>query len=113
MNEEGKSWPSELKFLSSCRFVIIRGWTSFCTENSLGVGDSCTFRLLRDKGKLVFRLCSSTKAKKIQTAEENIAEESRENRFVKLTPTLNSLELGKQAHKRARGKNWNQKTTTE
>ncbi|VVB10779.1 unnamed protein product [Arabis nemorensis] len=91
MNEEGKSWESELKSIVSNRVYIGRGWTSFCSANRLEAGDSCTFKLLRNTEKPVFRLCSRTKAernKNIRSPEEN--------RFVKLTPTPNSLELGKQ-----------------
>lgn len=91
MNEEGKSWESELKSMVSYRVYIVRGWTSFCTANQLEVGDSCMFKLLRNTEKPVFRLCSRTKAerkKKIQSGEEN--------RSVKLTLTPNSLDLGKQ-----------------
>lgn len=91
MNEEGKSWESELKSIVSNRVYIVRGWTSFCTANRLEVGDSCTFKLFRNTEKPVFRLCSRTIAernKNIQSPEEN--------RFVKLTPTPNSLDLGKQ-----------------
>ncbi|KAL0726552.1 hypothetical protein Bca4012_022645 [Brassica carinata] len=99
MNEEGRSWPSELKKLVSGPIVIVRGWTSFCIANRLRVGDSCTFKLLRNAETPAFQLCSRTKAERKKVSlykEDNIAERTDANRFVKLTPTLNSLERGKQ-----------------
>lgn len=87
MNEEGKSWESEVKSWGG-RLSIVRGWTSFCTENKLEVGDSCTFRLLPNTAETpVFQLF------KIRSAEDD---KTGGNRFVKLTPTPNSLHLGKQ-----------------
>lgn len=100
MNEGGRSWPSELKKLESGRIVIVRGWTSFCVANKFQVGDSWTFKLLRNAETPVFQLCSraKTERKKKETLskEANIAERTDGNRFVNLTPTLNSLERGKQ-----------------
>lgn len=98
MNGEGKTWESELKRWGDCRLSIVRGWTSFCTANKLEVGDSCTFRLLQKTAETpVFQLCSSIKSeRKIQSAEGCIDDKTGGSRFVKLTPTLNSLHLGKQ-----------------
>ncbi|CAH8274687.1 unnamed protein product [Arabidopsis lyrata] len=98
MNGEGKTWESELKRWGDCRLSIVRGWTSFCTANKLEVGDSCTFRLLQKTAETpVFQLCSSTKSeRKIQSAEGCIDDKTGGSRFVKLTPTLNSLHVGKQ-----------------
>ncbi|CAA7015269.1 unnamed protein product [Microthlaspi erraticum] len=99
MNEQGKSWPSEVTGMVSGRVSIVRGWKRFCTANELKAGDSCTFTLLQKNEKPVFRLSSRTKAepkKKIRSAEENVAEKTGHNRFVKLTVSPNSLESGKQ-----------------
>ncbi|XP_010447526.1 PREDICTED: B3 domain-containing protein REM8-like isoform X2 [Camelina sativa] len=82
MNEEGKSWESEVKSYKSGQVFIFGGWKSLCTENRLEVGDPFTFKLLHNAERLVFLLCSRT--------------EAGPNRFVKLTPTPNSLHLGKQ-----------------
>lgn len=98
MNEEGKTWESELKIWGDCRLSIVQGWTSFCTANKLEVGDSCTFRLLQKTAETpVFQLCSHTKSeRKIQSAEGCLDDKTGGNRFVKLTPTPNSLHVGKQ-----------------
>ncbi|KAG7540757.1 HRDC domain [Arabidopsis thaliana x Arabidopsis arenosa] len=98
MNEEGKTWESELKIWGDCRLSIVQGWTSFCTANKLEVGDSCTFRLLQKTAETpVFQLCSRTKSeRKIQSAEGCLDDKTGGNRFVKLTPTPNSLHVGKQ-----------------
>ncbi|EOA15767.1 hypothetical protein CARUB_v10006905mg, partial [Capsella rubella] len=98
MNEEGKSWASEVKSWGGCRLTIVRGWTSFCTANNLQVGDSRTFRLLPNTAETpVFQLFSPTKSeRRIQYAEGCIDGKTGEHRFVKLTPTPNSLHLGKQ-----------------
>ncbi|CAH2077346.1 unnamed protein product [Thlaspi arvense] len=100
MNEQGRSWPSETKCVVSGRVFIVRGWTRFCTANKLQVGDSCTFTLLQGPEKPVFQLCSRSKEeqkKKIPAVEENTGDDKTgEIRFLKLTPTTKSLELGKQ-----------------
>lgn len=62
MNEEGKSWESEVKTYKSGQVFISGGWRSLCTENKLEVGDSCTFKLLHNANIPVFRLCSCPKA---------------------------------------------------
>jgi len=80
MNEEGKSWESEVRSRMSGQVFIVGGWKSLCSENKLKGGDSCTFKLLQNAKTPVFQLCSRIG----------------ESRFVKLTPTLNSLEIGKQ-----------------
>jgi len=87
MNEEGKSWESEVKSYMSGAVYLVGGWTTFCTENKLDVGDSCTFKLLQKAKTPVFQLCSRTKVESM-----NITGESK---FVKLTPTPSSLALGK------------------
>ncbi|CAA7015268.1 unnamed protein product [Microthlaspi erraticum] len=97
MNEQGKSWESEVKVTS--RIFIVGSWRSFCTANKLKVGDSCTFTLLQNTRKPVFRLSSRTKAeqeKNYWSEEENMAGKTGENRFVELTPSPSSLALGKQ-----------------
>ncbi|AEE85940.1 B3 domain-containing protein REM5 [Arabidopsis thaliana] len=62
MDEEGNTWESEVKSYKSGRVFIAGGWTSLCTANKLEVGDSCTFKLLRNPKIPVFRLCSRPKA---------------------------------------------------
>lgn len=92
MNEQGKSWESEVKSMRSGQVFIFRGWTSFCTPNRLQVGDPCTFKLLPSTGTPVFQLCSRTK----DAPEENDLDKTGENRFVKLIPSPNSLASGQQ-----------------
>lgn len=99
MNEEEKSWESEVRNSLYGQVFICQSWRSFCTASKLEVGDSCTFKLLRNAEKPVFRLCSRSKVerkKKIQSTEVNIVDKTGKDRFVMLTPTPNSLELGKQ-----------------
>ncbi|AEE85945.2 unnamed protein product [Arabidopsis thaliana] len=91
MNEEGKSWESEVKSYMSGAVYLVGGWTTFCTENKLDVGDSCTFKLLQKAKTPVFQLCSRTKVESM-----NITGESK---FVKLTPTPSSLALGKSIYR--------------
>ncbi|XP_019087943.1 PREDICTED: B3 domain-containing protein REM5-like isoform X2 [Camelina sativa] len=62
MNEEGKSWESEVKSYKSGQVFIFGGWKSLCTENKLKVGEPFTFKLLHNAERLVFLLCSRTEA---------------------------------------------------
>ncbi|CAA7015267.1 unnamed protein product [Microthlaspi erraticum] len=99
MNEQGESWESEVKSMNSGQLFIVRGWKSFCTANNLEVGESCPFTLLQIATKPVFRLSRPTKEgqnEKSRSPEENEPDKTRETRFVKLTPSVNSLAVGKQ-----------------
>ncbi|EOA16543.1 hypothetical protein CARUB_v10004702mg [Capsella rubella] len=96
MNEQGKSWESKVKSKIAGQVFIHGGWKGLCRENKLKVGDSCTFKLLQNAERPVFQLCSCTEVKrkkKVRFAEDD---QTGENRFVELTPTANSLKIGKQ-----------------
>ncbi|XP_024004601.1 B3 domain-containing protein REM8 [Eutrema salsugineum] len=87
---------------------LTEGWKEFVRAHDLRIGD---FVVFRHEGDMLFHVTAlgpscceiqyapsgSRDEDKEETSEtDNIAEKALENRFVKLTPTPNSLDLGKQ-----------------
>ncbi|KAH0940948.1 hypothetical protein HID58_000585 [Brassica napus] len=100
-NQEGKSWESEVKCTSSGQVFICRNWRSFCTASELVVGDSLQFKLLQNTDTPVFQLCSLSKVKPkketlSESEEDDVVDKTETPRYVKITTTASSLEIGKQ-----------------
>ena len=100
-NQEGKTWESKLKSTRSGQVFICRNWRSFCTASKLKIGDSFPFKLLENTETPVFQLCSLSKVKPkketlSETEEDNVVDKTETPRFVKITTTASSLEIGKQ-----------------
>ncbi|XP_056859473.1 B3 domain-containing protein REM8-like isoform X2 [Raphanus sativus] len=95
-NQEGKTWESELKTTSSGQVFICRNWRSFCTASKLKVGDSFQLKLLQNKERPVFQLCSRLKGRPKKETLSEEGDKTENPRFVKITPTASSLENGKQ-----------------
>ncbi|CAN6911902.1 unnamed protein product [Brassica oleracea] len=100
-NQEGKSWESKLKSTRSGQVFICRNWRSFCTASKLKIRDSFQFKLLENTETPVFQLCSLSKVKPkketlSESEEDNVVDKTETPRFVKITTTASSLEIGKQ-----------------
>ncbi|KAF3527201.1 hypothetical protein DY000_02036870 [Brassica cretica] len=100
-NQEGKTWESKLKSTRSGQVFICRNWRSFCTASKLKIGDSFQFKLLENTETPVFQLCSLLKVKPkketlSESEEDNVVDKTETPRFVKITTTASSLEIGKQ-----------------
>ncbi|KAF2542080.1 hypothetical protein F2Q68_00029096 [Brassica cretica] len=100
-NQEGKTWESKLKSTRSGQVFICRNWRSFCTASKLKIGDSFQFKLLENTETPVFQLCSLSKVKPkketlSESEEDNVVDKTETPRFVKITTTASSLEIGKQ-----------------
>ncbi|KAG2249792.1 hypothetical protein Bca52824_089420 [Brassica carinata] len=100
-NQEGKTWESKLKTTRSGQVFICRNWRSFCTASKLKIGDSFQFKLLENTETPVFQLCSLSKVKPkketlSESEEDNVVDKTETPRFVKITTTASSLEIGKQ-----------------
>ncbi|CAH8328412.1 unnamed protein product [Eruca vesicaria subsp. sativa] len=101
MNQEGKSWESEVKCKRSGQVFICRNWRRFCTASKLKVRDSFKFKLLQNTETPVFKLCNRSKVRpktesRALSEENNVVEKTEIPRFVKVTPSASSLEIGKQ-----------------
>lgn len=104
-NQEGKTWESKLKTTRSGQVFICRNWRSFCTASKLKIGDSFQFKLLENTETPVFQLCSLSEVKPkketlSESEEDNVVDKTETPRFVKITTTASSLEIGKQVRLR-------------
>ncbi|XP_033135798.1 B3 domain-containing protein REM8 [Brassica rapa] len=100
-NQEGKTWESKLKSTRSGQVFICRNWRSFCTASKLKIGDSFQFKLLQNTETPVFQLCSLSKVKPkketlSESEEDDVVDKTETPRYVKITTTASSLEIGKQ-----------------